>query len=68
MKYSYNPEDSNIVEKEDMTVGDGIKESQQMTLFHRCHNCALEVKLETSVVGTLLVINGICNTLNSHLR
>ena len=49
-----------------MKVDDGIKdrkfivfESQLMTLFHRCHSCGLEVKLETSIVGTLLVVNGI---------
>ena len=42
-----------------MKVDDGIKdhkfivfESQLMTLFHRCHSCGLEVKLETSIVGT----------------
>ena len=50
-----------------MKVDDGIKdrkfivfESQLMTLFHRCHSCGLEVKLETSIVGILLVVNGIC--------
>ena len=50
-----------------MKVDDGIKdrkfivfESQLMTLFHRCHSCGLEVILETSIVGTLLVVNGIC--------
>ena len=31
-----------------------------MTLFRRCHSCGLEVKLKTSIVGTLLVVNGIC--------
>ena len=30
-------------------------ESQLMALFHQCHSCGLELKLETSVVGTLLV-------------
>ena len=55
------------MEEEDVKVDDGIKdhkfivfESQLMTLFHRCHGCGLEVKLETSIVGTLLVVNGIC--------
>ena len=55
------------MEEEDVKVDDGIKdrkfivfESQLMTLFHRCHSCGLEVKLETSIVGTLLVVNGIC--------
>ena len=54
-------------EEEDVKVDDGIKdrkfivfESQLMTLFHRCHSCGLEVQLETSTVGTLLVVNGIC--------
>ena len=49
-----------------MTVNDGIKnrkfitfKSQMMTLFCRCHSCGLEVKLGTSIVGTLMVINGI---------
>ena len=49
-----------------MAVNDGIKErkfivfeSQLMALFHRCHSCQ-EVKLETSVIGTLLVVNGTC--------
>ena len=49
-----------------MKMDDGIKdrkfivfESQLMTLFRRCHSCGLEVKLETSIVGTLLVVNGI---------
>ena len=50
-----------------MTVNDGINdlkftvfESQLMTLLHRCHSCGLEGKLEASVVGTLLMVNGIC--------
>ena len=54
---SYNLEDSDIMEEEDKTVDDKIKdckfmvlESQLMTQFHRCHSCGLEVKLETSVV------------------
>ena len=56
------------MEEEDVKVDDGIKdrkfivfESQLMTLFHRCHSCGLEVKLETSIIGTLLVVNGICD-------
>ena len=54
---SYNLEDSDIMEEEDTTVDDKIKdrklmvlESQLMTQFRRCHSCGLEVKLETSVV------------------
>ena len=50
-----------------MKVDDGIEdrkfivfESQLMTLFGRSHSCGLEVKLETSTVGTLLVVNGMC--------
>ena len=35
-------------------------EFQLMALFHRCHRCGQEVKLETSVIGTLLVVNGTC--------
>ena len=64
---SYNPEDSNVLEEEDVSVDDGIKdrkfivfESQLMALFHRCHSCGLEVKLKTSIIGTLLVVNGTC--------
>ena len=50
--------------EEDVKVDNGIKdctvfESQLMTLFRRCHSCGLGVKLETSIVGTLLVVNGI---------
>ena len=37
-----------------------VFESQLMPLFQRCHSCSLEVKLETSIRGTLLVVNGIC--------
>ena len=37
-----------------------VFESQLMTLFCRCHSCGLKVKLKIFVVGTLLVINGIC--------
>ena len=55
------------MEEEDVKMDDGIKdrkfivfESQLMILFHRCHSSGLEVKLETSIVGTLLVVNGIC--------
>ena len=51
-----------------MTVDDGIKDhkfivfgSQLMKLFCRCHSCGLEAKLETYIVGTLLVVNGICS-------
>ena len=50
-----------------MTVDDGIKdhkfivfESQMMMLCCRCHSCGLKIKLEISIVGTLLVVNGIC--------
>ena len=52
-----------MLEEEDVTVNDGIKdrkfivfESQLTALFHRCQ----AVKLETSVLGTLLVVNGTC--------
>ena len=31
-----------------------------MELFHRCYSCGLEVKLETSIVGTLYVVRGMC--------
>ena len=37
-----------------------VFESQLMQLFQRCHSCGLEVKLKTSIRGTLLVVNGIC--------
>ena len=54
------------MEEEDVKVDDGIKdrkfivfESQLMTQFRRRHSCGLEVKLKTSIVGTLLVVNGI---------
>ena len=50
-----------------MTLDDGVKdrkfivfESQLMELFHRCYSCGLEVKLETSIVGTLFVVRGMC--------
>ena len=63
---NHDPEKSSTME-EDVTVDDGEKdrkfivfESQLMALFYRCHSCGLEVKLETSVVGTLLVVSGTC--------
>ena len=31
-----------------------------MQLFQRYHSCGLEVKLKTSIRGTLLVVNGVC--------
>ena len=31
-----------------------------MVLFKQCHVCDLEVKLETSVQGTLLLVSDIC--------
>ena len=37
-----------------------VFESQLLALFHRCHSCGQEVKLETSVIGTLLVVNDTC--------
>ena len=37
-----------------------VFKSQVMQLFQRCHRCGLEVKLETSIRGTLLVVNGTC--------
>ena len=37
-----------------------VFESQLMQLFQRCHSCGLEVKLKTSIRGTLLVVNGVC--------
>ena len=56
------------MEEEDVKVDDGIKdhkfivfESQLMTLFYRYHSCGLEIKLETSIVGPLLAVNGICD-------
>ena len=36
-----------------------VFESQLMQLLQRCHSCGLEVKLETSIQGILLVVNGI---------
>ena len=63
---SYNLDDSDIMEEEGVTMDDGIKnhtfivfESQLMTPLHRCHTCScgIEVKLETSVVGTLFMVN-----------
>ena len=33
--------------------------------MQRCHSCGLEVKLETSIRGILLVVNGICP--NGHV-
>ena len=62
---SYNPEISRL--EDDVNVHDGVKdrkfrvfESHLMTLFHRCHSCGQEqeVKLETSIVGILLVVSG----------
>ena len=51
------------MEEEDVTLDDGHKfivfEFRMMTLFCRCYSCGLEVKLETSIVGPLLVVNGI---------
>ena len=52
------------MEEEDVTLDDGYKFivfefRMMMTLFCRCHSCGLEVKLETSIVGPLLVVNGI---------
>ena len=35
-------------------------ESQLLSLFRRCHSCGQEVKLETSIVGTMLVVSGTC--------
>ena len=35
-----------------------VFESQLMQLFQQCHSCGLEVKLKTSIRGTLLVVNG----------
>ena len=32
----------------------------QLLLFHRCHSCGQEVKLETCIVGTMLVVSGTC--------
>lgn len=37
-----------------------VFESQPMPLFQWCQSCGLEAKLETSIRGTLLVLNGIC--------
>ena len=31
-----------------------------MILCHRCPSCGQEVKCETSIIGTLLVVNCIC--------
>ena len=63
----YNPEDSDVLEEEDMTVDDGIKHcsyifivlvSKLMALLHECHSCGLLVTLYTFIIGTLLVVNG----------
>ena len=37
-----------------------VFESQLMQLFYQCCSCGLEVKLKTSVQGTLLVVSGVC--------
>ena len=49
--------DKNGVNKDGKFI---VFESQLMQVFQRCHSCGLEVKLETSIRGTLLVVNGIC--------
>ena len=36
-----------------------------MLLFKQCHVCGLEIKLETSIRGTLLLVSGICP--NGHV-
>ena len=36
-----------------------VFEAQLMQLFQQCYSCGLEVKLETSIYGILLVVNGI---------
>ena len=42
-------------------------ESQLMPLFQQCHGCGLAVKLETSIRGTLLVVNGIILCPDGHV-
>ena len=42
-----------------------VFESQLMQLFQGCHSCGLEVKLKTSIRGTLLVLNSVCP--NGHI-
>ena len=37
-----------------------VFEPQLLSLFRRCCSCGQEVKLETSAVGTMLVVSGIC--------
>ena len=37
-----------------------VFESQLMLLFKQCHVCSLDMELETSTRGTLLVVSGTC--------
>ena len=37
-----------------------VFEPQLLSLFCRCHSCGQEIKLETSTVGTMLVVSGTC--------
>ena len=60
---SYHPDEESlrdVVYESKMTKNRKfmVFESQLMQLFQQCHSCGLEVKVETSIQGTLLVVNG----------
>jgi len=63
---SYHPDDSvrdTIQNSDDDIAGERkliIFESQQLTVFQRCHSCGIEVELKTSTVSTMLVVDGTC--------
>ena len=33
-------------------------QSQLLSLFQQCHSCGVEIELKTSIVGTMLVVDG----------
>ena len=61
---SYQPPAHEVDSREKSGIAEECKfivsESQLMLLFKQCHVCDLEVKLETSIRGTLLLVSGIC--------
>ena len=62
---TYEPEISS--NSDEPNIHDSVKdhkfivfEPQLLSLFRRCCSCGQEVKLETSTVGTMLVVSGTC--------
>ena len=68
LQEEYHPTDDVITEEEEEPAEEGIRKEKKFIVFEsclfkllrQCCSCGQEVELNTSVRGTLLMVNGTC--------